>query len=360
MIPAGWKLVPIEPTDDMLVSGQEAWVHRARTAVEDCEEARVVYAAMVDVAPSPAADEGSADRGELVAELKRLVNEFGWIRAAFGGADGGSSEALKAIHEGTVLHARIGAAIDALASSAEAPADEADALAVAYSQGRADANEQMRSQAAIGAPPAASTSAQGEAFPKALRIALEDLDGMEPVGPSTAAVLEAAQRWYLAATQAPAAPVVAPSEPIDEKQACVAAFARTYPWEGEEVVKLAGAKVAVWRDSTIRALDRHAVFKQGWLARASYAHANNQGATVPATDTQAGPVRSALAELVALKDLKDEELRVRQRKEVSIRRVPDELARVNAMRDDYNRRKPLAWDRARAALGQAGSTEGES
>lgn len=35
-------------------------------------------------------------------------------------------------------------------------------------------------------------------FPAALRIALEDFDSMEPLGPTTEAVIAAAQQWYLA------------------------------------------------------------------------------------------------------------------------------------------------------------------
>jgi hypothetical protein len=61
-----------------------------------------------------------------------------------------------------------------------------------------------------------------------------------------------------------------------------------------------------------------------------------------------------IAELVACKDLKDEESRLRQRRENFFGRNRAEVARLNAMRDDYNRRKPLAWKAARAWLaGQA-------
>ena len=49
----GWKLVPVEPTEDMLVAGQEAWVFRRsqRNAVEDCTEADQTYRAMLSAAP---------------------------------------------------------------------------------------------------------------------------------------------------------------------------------------------------------------------------------------------------------------------------------------------------------------------
>lgn len=38
-------------------------------------------------------------------------------------------------------------------------------------------------------------------FPEALRIALEDFDSMESLGPTTEAVIDAAQKWYLASHQ---------------------------------------------------------------------------------------------------------------------------------------------------------------
>lgn len=68
-------------------------------------------------------------------------------------------------------------------------------------------------------------------------------------------------------------------------------------------------------------------------------------------------LRAALAELVACKDLKDEEQRLRQRRECSIRRDPEALARVNAMRDEYNFRAPRAWARARALVGKVSELE---
>ncbi len=59
---------------------------------------------------------------------------------------------------------------------------------------------------------------------------------------------------------------------------------------------------------------------------------------------------AALTELIALKDLHDEETQLRQHRFTGISRDPEGLARVAAMRDEYNRRKPLAWNAARAAL----------
>lgn len=52
-VPEGHALVPLEPTDDMLVAGQEAWAHKMerRGALEDCEEAGDVYRAMLAAAP---------------------------------------------------------------------------------------------------------------------------------------------------------------------------------------------------------------------------------------------------------------------------------------------------------------------
>lgn len=71
--PPGWKLVPIEPTLEMLVSGQEAWwtTHVTRPALEDCEQATAVYRAMLATIPDSSVDpvlirgdtKGSSDHG---------------------------------------------------------------------------------------------------------------------------------------------------------------------------------------------------------------------------------------------------------------------------------------------------------
>ena len=65
--PAGWKLVPVEPTDDMLVAGTEAW-HDARSkrpAMEDCEEAAACWRAMLAAAPQPAAPDAQAESSDV-------------------------------------------------------------------------------------------------------------------------------------------------------------------------------------------------------------------------------------------------------------------------------------------------------
>jgi len=43
-------------------------------------------------------------------------------------------------------------------------------------------------------------------IPDALRIALEDFDSMESLGPTTEKVIDAAQKWYLAAVHQPEEP----------------------------------------------------------------------------------------------------------------------------------------------------------
>jgi hypothetical protein len=73
----------------------------------------------------------------------------------------------------------------------------------------------------------------------------------------------------------------------------------------------------------------------------------------------ASALESALEELVALKGLKEEELRLRQRRVCAIERDVAELDRVDRMREDYNRRKPLAWEAARAALAAARAARGD-
>lgn len=62
--------------------------------------------------------------------------------------------------------------------------------------------------------------------------------------------------------------------------------------------------------------------------------------------------REALAELVRLKDLKDEEARLRQRRIVAVKRDYNATHHVNQLREEYERCKPAAWAAARAALSQ--------
>lgn len=48
---AGFALVPVEPTVDMLIAGQEEWAQGRRGALEDCEEAAAIYRAMIAAVP---------------------------------------------------------------------------------------------------------------------------------------------------------------------------------------------------------------------------------------------------------------------------------------------------------------------
>lgn len=67
----GYKLVPVEPTEDMLVAGQEEWAHRPHGALEDCEEARSIYKAMLAAAP--------AVQEEPVSVADALRQIAGWM-----------------------------------------------------------------------------------------------------------------------------------------------------------------------------------------------------------------------------------------------------------------------------------------
>lgn len=68
-VPQGWKLVPVEPTEEMLVHGQEAWLAmwRSKPSIEDCKEAENTYKAMLSASP-PAPQ--AATQGEVVAEAE--------------------------------------------------------------------------------------------------------------------------------------------------------------------------------------------------------------------------------------------------------------------------------------------------
>lgn len=53
---AGWKLVPIEPTEEMLVAGQERVMSFPKAPAEDCEDALHAWEAMILVAPDATPD----------------------------------------------------------------------------------------------------------------------------------------------------------------------------------------------------------------------------------------------------------------------------------------------------------------
>jgi hypothetical protein len=78
LIPGGWKLVPIEPTEDMVVEGfesrpdpifSEPEVWEAFDRMSGCQQAehkaRLCYAAMLDAAPRVAESERTGDRFEF-------------------------------------------------------------------------------------------------------------------------------------------------------------------------------------------------------------------------------------------------------------------------------------------------------
>lgn len=74
----------------------------------------------------------------------------------------------------------------------------------------------------------------------------------------------------------------------------------------------------------------------------------------PTAPSEAGTLRAALAELVALKDQKDA-----AEKEAEEARAVGACPSVNVQRTlrDYEERKPAAWAAARAALGPNGRNE---
>lgn len=85
---SGWKLVPVESTDDQLVAGQEEWARGRRGALEDCEESAAIYGAMLAAAPAAlvAGQEPSEDaayqlgaKGAEPTESERRLFEA-WMR----------------------------------------------------------------------------------------------------------------------------------------------------------------------------------------------------------------------------------------------------------------------------------------
>ena len=113
--------------------------------------------------------------------------------------------------------------------------------------------------------------AEGEALPDALRVALENLDSMEPLGPTTEAVIDAAQRWYLAAKPQPKVPQPLPVR--DEREAFEAWCNRTF------VVN----KLSRWRDGYEDV--KFAYAWEAWQARASITQSAPEAAKgVPADE----------------------------------------------------------------------------
>lgn len=88
-IPEGYKLVPINPTDDMLVAGQEECIRRPRGPIEDCLDAHAVYASMLAAAPSPPGAAQPEAQGEQDLEdqllLDRLATGSSWVRMSSDG-----------------------------------------------------------------------------------------------------------------------------------------------------------------------------------------------------------------------------------------------------------------------------------
>ncbi len=82
--------VPREPTEEMLVAGQEAWATRPRGALEDCEEAAHIWAAMVATTPD---QQSEHHRGEPLGwvrpEALEAFKDVGWVHVfrAKGGDD---------------------------------------------------------------------------------------------------------------------------------------------------------------------------------------------------------------------------------------------------------------------------------
>ncbi|EOC1267538.1 hypothetical protein ACOZWM_003280 [Cronobacter malonaticus] len=81
-VPAGWKMVPVEPTIEMQIAFAEAWFSKVR-CVDDCE-LEDAYIAMLAAAPAlvgkrPSTAEGNNDGFECtpVADLYELLTKFG-------------------------------------------------------------------------------------------------------------------------------------------------------------------------------------------------------------------------------------------------------------------------------------------
>lgn len=71
---AGWKLVPVEPTDDMMYAGKEK--SRDLGASDFCSlDAKDIYAAMLTASPSPASSPASPS-GDVPLTIDTLAQEI--------------------------------------------------------------------------------------------------------------------------------------------------------------------------------------------------------------------------------------------------------------------------------------------
>lgn len=68
-----WKLVPVEPTEDMLIAGQEAFFMHPRGALEDCEESARAYRDMLAAAPEKQIDTEALRRLLIYLETRREI-----------------------------------------------------------------------------------------------------------------------------------------------------------------------------------------------------------------------------------------------------------------------------------------------
>lgn len=97
-----YKTVPLEPTDDMLIAGTEAWhaKHYERPAMEDCEEAKACWQAMLAVAPEPVAAqqaEVEALREEVKQRIYRVLRA--WQQGGFAPSNSERDDAAREMQE---------------------------------------------------------------------------------------------------------------------------------------------------------------------------------------------------------------------------------------------------------------------
>ena len=84
-IPHGWKLVPVEPTQEMKTAGIAVEVYPDSPPEIDCltwEEVRAIYQDMIAAAPTPPAQDAAPEPPpECQTEAEKRAFVFGWWRA---------------------------------------------------------------------------------------------------------------------------------------------------------------------------------------------------------------------------------------------------------------------------------------
>jgi hypothetical protein len=69
-VPEGWKLVPVEPTAQMLIAGQQAWLD------DPMRRSSTLYSAMLSASPPPPQSDEIGLNWQISDEARRQIDEI--------------------------------------------------------------------------------------------------------------------------------------------------------------------------------------------------------------------------------------------------------------------------------------------